>query len=166
MADVLQKTFSNRLCRKKMLEISFNHLSCPYRCNLQYISTGSVDGLASNWWEAITWADVDQTLWRHMNKIILYLFCQDTTHCIHYDVIKWKHFPRYWPFVICEGNTPVIGGFPSQRPVACSFDVFFDLHFNKRLSIQLRRRWLETPSQSLLRHSNDKPTNCFIVSSI
>ena len=20
-------------------------------------------------------------------------------HCMHYDVIKWKHFPRYWPFV-------------------------------------------------------------------
>ena len=20
-------------------------------------------------------------------------------HICHYDVIKWKHFPRYWPFV-------------------------------------------------------------------
>ena len=26
--------------------------------------------------------------------------CQDTvTFFIHDDVIKWKHFPRYWPFV-------------------------------------------------------------------
>ena len=20
-------------------------------------------------------------------------------HCLHDDIIKWKHFPRYWPFV-------------------------------------------------------------------
>ena len=27
----------------------------------------------------------------------------------------------------CEGNPPVTGGIPSQRPVTQSFDVFFDL---------------------------------------
>ena len=35
---------------------------------------------------------------------------------------------------LCEGNSPVTGEFPSQRPVTQSFDVFFDLHLNKRLS--------------------------------
>ena len=35
---------------------------------------------------------------------------------------------------ICEGNSPVPGEFPSQRPVTRSFDVFFDLRPNKRLS--------------------------------
>ena len=40
----------------------------------------------------------------------------------HDDVIKWKHFPRYWPFV-----RGVPGEFPAQRPVTRSFDVFFDL---------------------------------------
>ena len=35
---------------------------------------------------------------------------------------------------LCEGNQPVTGGFPSQRPVTLSFDVFFDLRLNKRLS--------------------------------
>ena len=33
-----------------------------------------------------------------------------------------------------EGNTPVTGGFSSQRPVARSFDDFFDLCLNKPLS--------------------------------
>ena len=33
---------------------------------------------------------------------------------------------------ICAGNLPVPGDFPAQRPVARSFDVFFDLHPNKR----------------------------------
>ena len=35
---------------------------------------------------------------------------------------------------ICAGNSPVPGEFPAQRPVTQSFDVFFDLHLNKRLS--------------------------------
>ena len=37
---------------------------------------------------------------------------------------------------ICVGNSPVPGEFPAQRPVTQSFDVFFDLHMNKRLSKQ------------------------------
>ena len=45
-------------------------------------------------------------------------------------------------------------GFPSQRPMTPSFDVFFDLRPNKRLSKQSRRWWFETPSRSLWRHCN------------
>ena len=37
---------------------------------------------------------------------------------------------------ICAGNSPVSGEFPTQRPVTQSFDVFFDLRVNKRLSKQ------------------------------
>ena len=57
----------------------------------------------------------------------------------HDDVIKWKHFPRYWPFVWW----PVNGEFPSQRPVMLSFDVFFDLCPNKRLSKQSWGCWFD-----------------------
>ena len=35
---------------------------------------------------------------------------------------------------LCAGNSPVSGEFPAQRPVTRSFDVFFDLRVNKRLS--------------------------------
>ena len=52
------------------------------------------------------------------------------------------------------GNSPVTGEFPAQRPVTRSFDVFFDLHMNKRKNKQSRRRWFETPSLSLWRHRN------------
>ena len=38
-----------------------------------------------------------------------------------------------------EENPPVNGGFPSQRPVTRSFDIFFDLRLNKRLSKQSKR---------------------------
>ena len=35
---------------------------------------------------------------------------------------------------LCAGNSPVIGEFPAQGPVTQSFNVFFDLSLNKRLS--------------------------------
>ena len=56
---------------------------------------------------------------------------------------------------LCEGNPPVTGGFPSQRPVTWSFDVFFDLRLNQRLSKQSRLRWFEMPLRSLMIHCND-----------
>ena len=55
---------------------------------------------------------------------------------------------------LCAGNSPVTGEFPSQSSVKRSFDVFFDLGLNKRLSKQSRRQWFETPSSSLWRHTN------------
>ena len=46
------------------------------------------------------------------------------------------------------------GEFPTQRPVTRSFDVFFDLRLNKRLSKQPWGWWFETLSWSLWRHRN------------
>ena len=48
------------------------------------------------------------------------------------------------------------GEFPTQRPVTRSFDVFFDLRLNKRLSKQPWGWWFETPSWSLWRQCNEK----------
>ena len=55
---------------------------------------------------------------------------------------------------LCAGNSPVPGAFPAQRPVTRSFDVFFDLRPNKRLSKQPRGWWFETLSSPLWRHRN------------
>ena len=56
---------------------------------------------------------------------------------------------------LCQGNPSATGGFPSQKPVTRSFDVFFDLRRSKLLIKHSRRRWFETPSRSLWRHPND-----------
>ena len=72
----------------------------------------------------------------------------------HDDVIKWKDFPRNWPFV--RGIHPVPGEYPAQRPVTRSFGVFFDLRLNKRLSKQSRGWWFETLPCPLWRHGNDR----------
>ena len=54
---------------------------------------------------------------------------------------KLEHFPRYWPFV---------------RGIHRSFDVFFDLRLNKRLSKQSWGWWYETSSRPLWRHNDEK----------
>ena len=70
-----------------------------------------------------------------------------------HDVIKWKHFQRYWPFVRGIHRSPVNSPHKDQwRP---SFDIFFDLCLNKRLSKQSWAWWFETPTPSLWRHCNE-----------
>ena len=68
------------------------------------------------------------------------------------DVIKWKHFPRYWPFVRGIRRSPVKSPNKGQWR---SFDVFIDLRLNKRLSKQSWGWWFETLSRPLWRHSNE-----------
>ena len=56
--------------------------------------------------------------------------------------------------------SPVIGEFPVQRPpVTRSFDVFFGLRLNKRLSKQWWGWWFETLSSPLWCHCIDNCTN-------
>ena len=57
----------------------------------------------------------------------------------HDDVIKWKHFPRYEPFMRRSHRSPL------QRPVTRSFDVIFDSRLNKlfaQVQLTIRsQRW-------------------------
>ena len=68
----------------------------------------------------------------------------------------WRHQMETFSasLALCVGNSPVTGEFPTQMPVTQSFDVFFDLRPNKRLSEQSWGRWFDTPSHSLWRHCN------------
>ena len=70
----------------------------------------------------------------------------------------WRHQMKTFSalLAICAGNSPVsvefaaqrpvkTGEFPEQRPVTRSFDVFFDLHLNKRA-------WVNNHEAGDLRH--------------
>ena len=72
--------------------------------------------------------------------------------CILDDVIKWRHFPRYWPFVRGIHRSLVNSTHKGQWRGALMF--FFDLRLNERLSKQSSCWWFETPSRPLWRHSN------------
>ena len=69
----------------------------------------------------------------------------------------WRHQMETFSALldICAGNSPVPGEFTAQRPVTRSFDVFFDLCLNKRLSKQSWGWWFETLLHPLWCHSND-----------
>ena len=48
--------------------------------------------------------------WTHVWCICMYITCVNKTKAtlwVHDDVIKWKHFPRYWPFVRGIHRSPV-----------------------------------------------------------
>ena len=68
----------------------------------------------------------------------------------------WRHQMETFStlLAICAGNSPVSGDFPATRPVTRSFDIFFDLRLNKRLSKLWWGWWFESPSCPLWRHSN------------
>ena len=78
-------------------------------------------------------------------------------HASFVPIIPWRcHQMETFAalLAICEGNSPVPGEFPAQRPVTRSFDAFFDLRLNKRLSEQSWGWWFETLSRPLWRHRN------------
>ena len=85
-------------------------------------------------------------LWWHFRKLISQSW--------------WRHqMEKFFALLaICTGNSSVTGEFPAQRPVTRSFDVFFDLHLNKRLSKQWWGWWFETPSRPLWPYCNDDST--------
>ena len=68
----------------------------------------------------------------------------------------WRHEVETFSalLAICVENSPVTGEFPAQRPVTQTFDVFFDLHLNKRLSKQSSGWWFEMPLRPLWSHGN------------
>ena len=65
--------------------------------------------------------------------------------------IKWKHFPRYWPFVRGIHQTTVNSPHKGQWRRAL---IFFICAWTNGLGKQRRRRWIETPSRQLWRHCN------------
>ena len=94
------------------------------------------------------------------NMVIVYQLVTKTLHSspicrvLCGFIAWWRHQMETFSELLafCAGHSLVTGEFPAQRPVTRSFDVFFGLLLNKRLSKQPRRRWFETPSPSLWRH--------------
>ena len=102
---------------------------------------------------------------RGANGVIMYGFMkfntdkpnQNQRNANHDDVIKWKHFPRYWPFVRGIHRSPVNSSHKGQWRGAWTFPLICAL--NKRLSKQSWGWWFETPLCPLWRHRN---TMCII----
>ena len=79
---------------------------------------------------------------------------------LKYPRTWWRHQIEAFSVLlaVCAGSSPVTGEFPAQRPVTRSYDAFFNLRLNKRLSKQLWGWWLDTPSHPLWRYYNEQRT--------
>ena len=81
------------------------------------------------------------------------IFTGNAQNIYHDDVIKWKHFPHYWPFVRGIHWSPV-NTLHKKKQVTQDCDVLFDLRLNKPLRKQSWDWWFEMPSCSLWHHCN------------
>ena len=75
---------------------------------------------------------------------------------LHDDIIKWKHFPRYWAFVRGIHRSPVNSPHKGQWRGVLMFSLHLRLRLrqNKRYSKQWWDWWFETPSHPLWCHCN------------
>ena len=126
-------------------------------------------GTAFKTWQPVVEATITVTIIFFRFSPIIIIRC--LTHCLValYGIVQLDHhwFRSWWRhqmetlsalLAICAGNSPVSGEFPVQRPVTRSFDIFFDLRLNKRLSKQSWRWWIETQPHPLWRHHNGHRT--------
>ena len=80
---------------------------------------------------------------------------------MHDDVINWKHFPRYWPFV--RGIHRWTVNSPHKGQWRGALICFLWSAPEKRLSKPSRRRWFEKPSRSLWRTRNRTRTRKLFI---
>ena len=85
-------------------------------------------------------------------------------YTIHDDVIKWKHFPRYWPFVRVIHRSPVNSPHKGQWRGALMSSLICAL--NKGLSKQSWGWWFETPSRPIWRHCNESVLGSWSLSGV
>ena len=83
---------------------------------------------------------------RTLSSFVVFHFMVNFTHVLKNGFTGTR--------AIHDENSQATGEFPAQRPVTRSFDVFFDLRLNKRLSKQWWGWWFETPPSPLWCHCN------------
>ena len=63
--------------------------------------------------------------WSRIIFILTQFFSVPITAFLHDDVIKWKHFPRYWPFVRGIHRSPVKSSHKGQWRGALMFSLIY-----------------------------------------
>ena len=93
------------------------------------------------------------TFWRTWHKKWTHYSKSSVSLSVAYDdVIKWKYFPRYWPFVRGIHRWPVNSPHKGQWRGAWMFSLIFAWI---KLSKQRWGWWFETPSRPSWRHCDD-----------
>ena len=133
------------ICRKLLDVTIFIVFSSTSRACEVWVSAMSIWVYISN-----------KYLWSWSSRLNAMMVIDSWRAEFFYRKTWWRHQMETFSALLTlgEGNPSITGEFPSQRPVTRSFDVFFDLRLNKRLSKRSRRRWSGTPSRPLC-HCNE-----------
>ena len=117
------------------------------------------------------WPVASSSVWSHQSQSDW----GQKYHALHDDVTKWRHFPRYWPFVRGIHRSPMTSPHKAQWRGALMFSlicVWLNGSVNNRKAGDLRRYraimtslWCEGPFNNtpalvliiVLRRSGDKP---------
>ena len=91
-----------------------------------------------------------RNIWKRLDKLNLARF--ELKISFHDDVIQWKHFPHYWPFVRGIHRSPVNSSHKGKWRGALMFSLTCAL--NKRFSKQSWDWWFDKPSRPLWCHCN------------
>ena len=97
---------------------------------------------------------MDRFLDNKVSYIRITRYCVQRSHSQwrHNDIIKWKHFPRYWPFVRGIHGSP--GNSPHKGQWRGDLMLSLICALNKRLTKLASGCWLKSPAGPLWRHSN------------
>ena len=100
------------------------------------------------------WESFTSRIFHRLNRMPLQCVAANfsmyfSKNILHYDVIKWKHFQRYWTLVKGNHWSPMASPQKGQWRGVLMFPLIC-----KRMSKQSRRRWFDTSSRSLWRHCN------------
>ena len=131
--EILRRVIITSQSLSSLVDIKFySHDMCKHSNNCAYRKQCDIIKQLSctikvNGWRFLSSVKLDETMRLHKS--------------VQHDVIKWKYFQRYWPFVRGFYRSPVNS-------------LFFDLRLSKRLSKQSWGWWFETPSRSLWRQGN------------
>ena len=94
------------------------------------------------------------TVWSIHSYYLRLLYCHGGSRMIaHYDVIEWKPFLHYWPFVRGIPRSPANSPHKSQWHGAL---MFYLICTWTNGWVQSWRRWFETLSHPLWRHNMDE----------
>ena len=100
------------LTSKENLEVCLQHRNVIRRSLTTYRRSCDLQGIITNHYHPLENLTKAWIKWRNATelkeKIGPYMKKKNhKTKCLHDDVIKWNHFPRYWPFVREIDRSPV-----------------------------------------------------------
>ena len=95
---------------------------------------------ATGWWNNV----------RALSSPLTHCLPRDLVLIWHDDVIKWKHFPRYWPFVWGIHRWPVNSPHKGQWRGALIFSLIWAW-----TNTQTWGWWFVTPLHPIWRHDNE-----------